>query len=99
MVQDDSTAPATKEDIRLIMEQIGNLHQSTHNWKEEIIEHMDNWSSEMMGKMDIWKKELKEHFDLVTENQLYDFKGIFKDRTEDHDRRIKRLEQKTGIAA
>lgn len=77
MVQDNSAAPATKEDVRILMNEMAKLYEANFKWKEE----------------------LKEHFNLVTENQLYDFKGIFSDRTEDHERRIKRLERKAGIAA
>lgn len=77
----DASAPATKEDIRLLMEQVGHFYRE---WDQRTRE---------------WKQEIKDHFDLVTENQLYDFKGIFSDRTEDHERRIKRLERKAGSAA
>jgi hypothetical protein len=97
MVQDDQSplrpsgtdyegqaAPATKGDLLLVKQDV-----------QYIMERI----GDLEVKVEDWKDELKEHFDIVAENILHDFKGTFKDRTEDHERRIKRLERKTGITA
>ncbi len=42
-------------------------------------------------------REITRHLDVVAENLVYDFKGIFKDRLEQHEDRLTRLERATGI--
>ena len=50
-------------------------------------------------------EETKRHFDVVAEDMRHDMQGIYKDRTEqnddklkDHERRITRVERHVGIA-
>ena len=43
------------------------------------------------------EERLKLHFETVAENLLHDFQGIFKDRLEQHEDRLRRLEQYTGL--
>lgn len=45
------------------------------------------------------EKRLVQHFNVVAENLVYDFQGVFKDRLEQHEDRIVRLEQHAGLAA
>ena len=42
---------------------------------------------------------LMQHFNVVAENLVRDFQGIFKDRLEQHEDRIVCLEQHAGLAA
>lgn len=42
---------------------------------------------------------LVQHFNVVAENLVHDFKGIFKDRLEQHEDRIVLLEQHVGLVA
>jgi hypothetical protein len=42
---------------------------------------------------------LKEHFDFVAENIKHDFQGAFKDKLEQHEDRIVRLEEHAGLVA
>jgi hypothetical protein len=37
MVQDDSQAAATKQDIQMLMDSMGKLYEANERWKEEII--------------------------------------------------------------
>lgn len=37
----DATAPATKEDVRLLMEEIGKLYVANEGWKEELKRYFD----------------------------------------------------------
>ena len=41
---------------------------------------------------------LKLYFDAANENLVHDFQGIFKDRLEQHEDRLRRLEQRAGFA-
>lgn len=47
----DSTAPATKQDVRLLMDEIGKLYRANERWKDEILDADEKW-----------KEELKQHF-------------------------------------
>lgn len=83
---------ALKQDVGYVMERIGDL-------EIKMDRDITNLKDELRADMHTLKTELKDHFNLVAENMHYDFLGTFKDRTEDHERRIKHLERKTGIAA
>lgn len=85
------SAPATKQDIGLLMERMGTFEDRMGSLETRVTE----WREEMFE----WKEEVKEHFNLVAENLRYDLVGIYKDRTEDHEQRIRRLERKTGVVA
>jgi hypothetical protein len=86
-------APATKEDIGLLMEAIGKLYSANQQWKEEIIDHLDK-------RVAASEAQTKAHFDLVAENITHDFQhGALHDRIEQHGDRIGRLERHVGLAA
>jgi len=74
------SAPATKNDIGLLMTEMGRLYDANARWKEEII------------------RETKHHFDLRVEDIRYDLLGVNKDRIENHEDRLRRLERHTGVA-
>ncbi len=84
----DPTAPATKQDIALLMNEIGKLYSANEGWKEDLTE-----------KMEAWKEEVKEHFDVVAENIKHDFRGAFSDKLAQHEDRIVRLETEAGLRA
>lgn len=44
------------------------------------------------------ERRLMQHFNVVAENLVHDFKGIFKDRPGQHEDSIVRLEQHVGLA-
>jgi len=94
---DNSQSPATKQDIFLVMQEIGKLYDANERWKNEIIDAAGEWKDDMLHKMDTWKNETKQHFDLVAENLKYDFLGAHKDRIENHEDRIRRLERKVRL--
>lgn len=93
----DPTAPATKADIALLMQEMGKLYDANYRWKEELKEYVTRWKIEMMEKMDKWKDDLHRHFDVVAEDMRHDVFGINNDRFEVHEDRIRRLERKAGI--
>jgi hypothetical protein len=78
----DSSAPATKRDIGLLMEQMGAYYDKT-----------ERRISGLQEEMKAWKKEIIHEFHVSVENIRHDLKGANKDRIEDHEHRISRLEQ------
>lgn len=84
MKKDDQTA-ATKKDLQeLRLETKKDLAELKVGVKRDL--------REMEGR-------LVQHFNVVAENLVHDFKGIFKDRLEQHEDRIVRLEQHAGLVA
>lgn len=84
MPNNDAAAPATKEDIRLLMEQIGKLYDANARWKDEIIEHFD-------VAVETIRHEMKAaHHDSI---------DLLRDQNADHAKRIERLERHAGLAA
>lgn len=92
-------APATKKDITMLMTEIGKLYEANERWKDEILESSEQWKNEIIMANEKWKDEIKAHFDFVAENIKYDFKGAFKDKVEQHEDRLVRLEEHVGTTA
>lgn len=86
----DSSAPATKEDVGLLMERMGEMDMKLERKAD---------ASEVKIWIQTEGEKTRKYFDLVAENLHYDLVGVYKDRTEDHEQRIRRLEHKTGLAA
>lgn len=91
----DDTIPATKADIRLLMEEMARLYDANQRWKDEILEHVA--AAEI---------RTKEHFDVVAENLRHDYAGAFEDKLgqhtdtiERHEDRLLRLERRAGLPA
>ncbi|MDA1208892.1 MAG: hypothetical protein O2904_02560 [bacterium] len=61
MKNDNKTAVATKEDVSLIMDSIGNLYDANESWKDEILD-----------KNEKWKEEIKNHFGVMLEAYRHD---------------------------
>lgn len=85
----DANAPATKKDLR-DLEQV--VKKDLTDLEQRIDQQMDAKLTEM-------ETRLVQHFNVVAENLVADFKGIFKDRLEQHEDRIVRLERKAGLLA
>lgn len=83
----DQHAPATKQDICLLMEQIGKYYQKTEKRFADMEERITKEA-----------EETRRHFDVVAENIKHDFQGAFHDKLEQHDDRIVRLEEHVGLA-
>lgn len=84
-------SPATKEDVKGIMEYLVRNDGRTSSLEKR----MDT----LEQKMERDKKEIIHEFHIVTEDTKHDFKGAFHDKLEQHDDRIIRLEQHAGLAA
>jgi predicted metal-dependent hydrolase len=84
VAHDDSAAPAMKEDICLLIEQSGKLYDANARWKDEIIEHFD-------VAVETIRHEMKAaHHDSIE---------MLRDQSDDHAKRIERLERHAGLAA
>jgi|CXWL01.1.fsa_nt_gi hypothetical protein len=86
MASDNTQSSATKQDIALLMEEIGKLYDANQRWKDEIIQ-----------KTGEWKDEIISEFKLVAEDMHHDLHGVTKDRFEGHEQRIVRLEKHTKL--
>lgn len=87
--QDQS--PATKEDVKGIMEYLVRNDGRTSTLEKRI--------HTLEKKMERDKKEIIHEFHVVAEDIKHDFKGAFKDRLEQHDDQILLLKQHVGLAA
>jgi hypothetical protein len=92
MKKKDASVPATKRDLSQGMAVLRG--------------DMVCWKSELRGDMDGWKNEIVRHFDVVVEDLRHDMIGmhhdqveVLKDKSNDHEHRIKRLESRAGFAA
>ena len=101
----DPTAAATKQDIGILMEQLGDmrigvqswkdeLHTDMRLWKDQLHEDMLLWKDQLHEDMLLWKQEIKGHFDLVAENMFHDLRGAHKDDLENVKTRLTRVERK-----
>ncbi len=66
-----SQAPATKEDIRMLMDHIGTFYDRT----DKRLLAVEDRIGGVEAKMKEWKEEIKRHFDLVAENIRHDALG------------------------
>ncbi len=68
------------------MNEIGRLYDATASWKDEILDHMQTW-----------KHEIAYEFYLHAELIRDDFLGAHKDRIENIDTRVVRIEEALGM--
>lgn len=84
----DPNAPATKEDVRLVLDQLRRYYERTEGWigdlEERLTEHTDR---------------IKEHFDLTIETIRHELLGANRDDIESMKDRLTRLEQHTRLDA
>ena len=95
-MQEDALVPATKADVKMIMEELARLYQNMVT-KDDLDAAITASEDRMRGYADEKAGETKSHFDVVAENLHYDLLGAHKDRIESHEDRIVRLEQHTGL--
>lgn len=85
----DNTAPATKADISILMQRMGDMDNNIHALKIQVDQKAD---------------ETKRHFDVVAEDLKHDFWGIhndkisvLNDRSNNHEERIVTIEKQLAI--
>lgn len=83
---DDRDVAASKEDIRLLMEQMGDYYART---AEQL--------AAMKDEMAVWKEEIVHEFHVVAEDIRHDMLGMHKDKIENHEDRLLRLERHAGL--
>ena len=93
----DDSSPATKADIKGLMDSIGKLYDAIEGWKDDILQANERRKDEILN-------EMKRHFDVAVEDIRHDLEGanrdeidILKDTKRDHEKRITRLEQHVGV--
>lgn len=86
MSNKDDQAAATKQDISMLMEQMGTLYDANERWKDEILDANEKW-----------KDEIIHEFHLVAEDSKHDIGGVQNDRIAGVENRVTRLEQHTGM--
>jgi hypothetical protein len=73
----NDASPATKADVTMLMDSIGNLYVASERWKEELKEHFAVAVEHIRHELLAAKREKIELLD---------------DRTKRHEKRIERLE-------
>lgn len=85
----DNTAPATKEDVRLLMKMIGTSEERmTRHFNQEIAKRIR--ASEV---------SVKRHFDVAVETIRHDLLGANADEIESLKNRVTRIETHVGLTA
>lgn len=113
MVQDDMSAPATKQDLENLKlatrQDLENVREATKQDVQlldsktqgslQVLQDQITTLAEYVGTLPT-KEDMKKSFDTVLlafEDARYDFMGIYKDKITDHEQRIVTLELETGL--
>jgi hypothetical protein len=83
---DDKHLPATKRDVSLIIDQ--KMAQMMTQMMDQIGTYYDN----VYQANERWKEEIIHEFHIVKEDMRHDYLGTHKDRIENHENRLKRVE-------
>ena len=93
---DDAQAPATKADLQNFMETLqvtlGDMDKRIESVREDLLREMDQ-------RFEASEKRIFHHFDVVAENIQFEFQGAFHDKIDQHEDRLQRLEQHTGLVS
>lgn len=89
-----SSAPATKQDLHLLQQDFHLLREGVDQFKTDVMQSFQ----ELREDMRTWKSEVIHEFHVVAEDMRHDAFGIQKDRLENHEDRIVRLEHHAGLS-
>ncbi len=78
----DPSAPATKADIRMLMDEIGRLYDANQRWKDDILAHFDLTIENIRHDLTSANREEIE---------------LLKDSRASHETRIGALERAVGL--
>jgi hypothetical protein len=99
----DDTTPATKADIAGLRNEV---KADIRALREEFKADMLQLRQESTAQLKTFKDEILRHFDLAVETIRHDLVGAnrdeisqMKDKSQDHESRILRLERSSGLAA
>lgn len=94
----NSTAPATKQDIKLLMQQMAKIYDHTTNVKEELkkelVVYIDKKMDQKTGEFKAYVGTLQRDFVTAMNDQA----SSFQDKTTNHEVRITRIEQRLEAA-
>jgi predicted RNase H-like nuclease (RuvC/YqgF family) len=98
---DASQAPATKQDVQMLMEEQTKLHIAIADLEVRLEEKLD---TKMDQKMEKWAQFLMRSIEVLFENFSHnyisakkDLVELLKDKLENHNRRIEVLERRAGL--
>lgn len=93
----DSTAPATKQDVALIMEGIGGVHIALATMKTEMSDLREELTETMDEKISAVEDRMVHQFYVIAEQIHHDAIGANRDEIEVVKDRVTRLERHTGL--
>lgn len=89
---------STKKDLQELRAETRNDLQATEKkLTQSFSRDLQATESRLKNDMQAMETRLMQHFNVVAENLVHDFHGVFKDRLEQHEDRIVRLEQHAGL--
>lgn len=98
---DDAQSPATKQDVKLLMEQMARMQMSLHERMDKLVDE-----KKLDAAIRASEKRTKEYFDFYTGKLHKDFLGatedelqILKETDTNHEVRITKLEQHASLSA
>ncbi|MBI3332055.1 hypothetical protein HYZ99_03795 [Candidatus Peregrinibacteria bacterium] len=83
----DPQALATKADIKMLMDALAKMYQE-----------IEGWDVKMDEKIKSSEDRQHQNFMILFEDLRHDMIGTHKDKIQDHEDRIVKLERKTGLA-
>lgn len=89
----DPHAAATKQDIAILMGEMGKLYEAI----SKLYAENEEWQEGIKQEIAASEERMKLHFDVVAENMRDDFLGAHKDDIENVKIRVTRLEEHTGL--
>ena len=92
---DDNNIPATKADIKMVMDAIRDLSDQNEKWMDEIATANEKWKDEIIRHFDIKVGQIRH--DLMGANR--DEISSLIDANEKHEQRLTRLEEHAGLVS
>lgn len=94
----DAQSPATKGDIQTLMEYIHHAFEDMERRFQNLEHGFEALEKDVATQLKESEGRVKRYFDVIAENIRHDLlKGALHDKIEQHEDRIQRLEQQTGL--
>lgn len=91
-------SPATKGDIQTLMEYIHHAFEDMERRFQNLEHSFEALEKDVAAHLKESEGRVKQYFDVVAENIRHDFlHGALPDKIEQHEDRIRRLEQHAGL--
>lgn len=94
----DAQSPATTGDIQTLMEYIHHAFENMERRFQNLEHSFEALEKNVAAQLKESEGRVKRYFDVVAENIRHDFlHGALPDKIEQHEDRIRRLEQRAGL--